>query len=87
MTSTRQGAVAALLIAGLPFLDRPTLASSAAEPCAPEATPIPWVTRAVHAPRVEQRTFTSAAVRTTVSYHVDVPERYGQGADERFPVL
>lgn len=87
MTSTRQGAVAALLIAGLPFLDRPTLASSAAEPSARGATPNPWVTRAVHAPRVEQRTFTSAAVRTTVSYHLYVPERYGQGADERFPVL
>lgn len=46
-----------------------------------------WVTRAVEVPRVERRTFESAAAKTTVSYHIFKPETYDTDKERRFPVL
>jgi len=46
-----------------------------------------WVTADVRAPRVEFRTFDSAAAKTKVSYHVYTPEVYDTDKDRRFPVL
>lgn len=46
-----------------------------------------WVTPAVDAPRVQQRTFASRAAGTSVSYFVYVPESYDADPDRRFPVL
>jgi S-formylglutathione hydrolase FrmB len=46
-----------------------------------------WVTPAVRAPRVEQRTFESAAANARVSYHVYTPEAYDAEPERRFPVV
>lgn len=54
----------------------------------PDAPPqVVWTTPAVTAPRVQYRTFSSAAARATVSYHVYVPAQYDSGTTRRFPVL
>jgi enterochelin esterase-like enzyme len=49
--------------------------------------PLAWTTPAVNAPRVQYRTFTSAAAQGTVSYHVYTPAQYDSGTTQRFPVL
>jgi len=41
----------------------------------------------VNAPRVQHRTFESAEVRTTVSYHVYTPAIYDSATVRRFPVI
>jgi enterochelin esterase-like enzyme len=46
-----------------------------------------WVTPAVAAPRLQQRTFQSAAAGTTVSYHIYTPEIYDSATARRFPVI
>lgn len=46
-----------------------------------------WGTRAVRAPRVEYRTFESAAARSRGSYHIYLPEVHDREKDRRFPVL
>ena len=46
-----------------------------------------WVTRAVDAPRVSQRRFTSAAARTEVSFHLYTPAAYDREPTRRFPVV
>jgi enterochelin esterase-like enzyme len=46
-----------------------------------------WVSPAMRANRVEQRTFESAAAKTKVSYHIYTPEIYDKDKDRRFPVL
>lgn len=51
------------------------------------ALDLTWVTRAVEAPRVSQRTFRSAAARTDVSYHIYVPAAYDREPTRRFPVV
>ncbi|MCI0540314.1 MAG: hypothetical protein L0Z50_34355 [Verrucomicrobiales bacterium] len=48
---------------------------------------LPWVTPAVRAPRVEFRTFESAAAKTKVSYHLYTPAIYDTKQEQRFPVL
>lgn len=53
----------------------------------PPAAAFRWVTEAVEAPGVEQRTFGSAAVGCQVSYHVYLPEEYEAEPERRFPVL
>ncbi|MBM3888934.1 MAG: esterase family protein [Verrucomicrobia bacterium] len=53
---------------------------------ADEALPA-WVTAAVRAPRVEFRTFDSAAAKTKVSYHIYTQEVYDTEKERRFPVL
>lgn len=55
----------------------------AVEPGAPPQ----WVTPAVEAPRVQQRTFASRAAGTNVSYHVWTPPQYDTDRTRRFPVL
>lgn len=45
------------------------------------------VTAAVHAPRVEFRTFDSVAAKGKVSYHLYKPEVYAADGERRFPVL
>jgi enterochelin esterase-like enzyme len=58
---------------------------------APSAVPLTqrldWVTPAVAAPRLQQRTFESAAAQTKVSYHIYTPEVYDTESTRRFPVL
>ena len=49
--------------------------------------PPQWVTPAVEAPRVRQRTFTSRAAGAKVSYFVYTPEAYDAEKSRRFPVL
>ncbi|MFO8081743.1 MAG: alpha/beta hydrolase-fold protein [Armatimonadota bacterium] len=46
-----------------------------------------WVTVAVEAPGVEQRTFESAVVGCAVSYHVYLPAEYEAHPERGFPVL
>jgi acetyl esterase/lipase len=46
-----------------------------------------WVTPAVTAPRVQFRTFDSAAAKTRVSYHIYTPEAYDRETERRFPVV
>ena len=46
-----------------------------------------WVSPAVTAPRLQHRTFESAAARTTVSYHIYTPEIYDTATARRFPVI
>jgi enterochelin esterase-like enzyme len=46
-----------------------------------------WVTPPVMAPRVQFRTFDSAAAKTKVSYHLYSPEIYETAKERRFPVL
>jgi S-formylglutathione hydrolase FrmB len=46
-----------------------------------------WVTPAVSAPRLQFRTFDSAAAKTKVSYHIYTPEVYDTEKERRFPVL
>jgi poly(3-hydroxybutyrate) depolymerase len=46
-----------------------------------------WVTRAVTAPRVQFRTFDSAAAKTKVSYHIYTPAIYDEEPERNFPVL
>ncbi|MBM4108312.1 MAG: esterase family protein [Phycisphaerae bacterium] len=59
---------------------------------APLACPAPtaqaqWTTPPVTAPRLEYRTFQSAAAGTTVSFHVFTPPQYDAQPDRCFPVL
>jgi len=62
--------------------------SSEAAVTTPDAQPaVEWTTPAVTAPRVQYRTFNSAAARATVSYHVYVPAQYESDPTRRFPVL
>lgn len=46
-----------------------------------------WVTRAIEAPRVAQRTFRSAAAGAAVSYHLYTPAAYDREPQRRFPVV
>jgi enterochelin esterase-like enzyme len=46
-----------------------------------------WITPAVAAPRLQHRTFQSAAAKTRVSYFIYTPEIYDQEKERRFPVL
>lgn len=46
-----------------------------------------WITRPVVAPRVEFRTFESAAAKARVSFHLYTPEAYDTEKERRFPVL
>lgn len=55
--------------------------------CAQPASRFAWVTEAVEAPGVEQRTFESEAVGEPVSYHVYLPDGYAAQPERRFPVL
>jgi enterochelin esterase-like enzyme len=54
---------------------------------APADTKSQWVLPAVNAPRVQHRTFDSAAVKTKVSYFIYTPEIYDTEKEMRFPVL
>lgn len=53
----------------------------------PAASQFGWVTEAVEAPGVEQRTFDSEAIGAAVSYHVSLPAQYEAESERRFPVL
>lgn len=46
-----------------------------------------WVTRAISAPRVTQGFLESEVARSRVSYHIYIPETYGQTPQRRFPVV
>lgn len=46
-----------------------------------------WVTPIINAPRLQHRTFNSAAAHTKVSYHIYTPELYDKEKQRRFPVL
>lgn len=50
-------------------------------------TPDEWVTPAVAAPRLQFRSFQSAAVGAPVSYHLYTPAVYDSEPDRRFPVV
>lgn len=62
------------------------LVLGAGMPAHAEGSPV-WVTPPVMAPKVSQYTFQSAAVGTTVSYHVYLPSAYAAQPQRRFPVL
>jgi len=62
-------------------------ASSGATPAAVQDDPPRWVTPVVRAPRLQFRTFDSAAAKTKVSYHIYTPESYDTEKTRRFPVL
>jgi len=51
------------------------------------ATTAQWVTPVVRAPRLQFRTFDSAAAKTKVSYHLYAPKVYDAEQERRFPVL
>ena len=53
----------------------------------PDANSHRWVSPAHPAPRVQQRTFQSAVVRSPVSYHIYIPEIYESTPERRFPVM
>ncbi|MFW5868770.1 MAG: alpha/beta hydrolase [Armatimonadota bacterium] len=59
----------------------------AAAQAQPPAGEYNWLTEAVDAPGVEQRTFDSAAAGGAVSYHVYLPDEYETEPERRFPVL
>jgi enterochelin esterase-like enzyme len=46
-----------------------------------------WVTLPVRAPQVQFRTFESTVAKTSVSFHIFMPEAYAAENDRRFPVL
>ena len=45
-----------------------------------------WVTPIISAPRIQHRTFNSAAANSKVSYHIYTPELYDREKERRFPV-
>lgn len=45
------------------------------------------MTPVIRAPRLQHRTFNSAAVNSKVSYHIYTPELYDKEKERRFPVL
>ncbi|MBI5653071.1 MAG: esterase family protein [Chloroflexi bacterium] len=63
----------------------PTRANIA--PTAPSKSNSEWITSAVHAPRLQYHTFTSAAAKSNVSYHIYTPEAYDAETRSRFPVV
>ena len=63
------------------FMKRGVLSSAAGTPRSG------WVTPTVQAPRLQFRTFESAAAKTKVSYHLYTPEAYDTEPERRFPVL
>ena len=46
-----------------------------------------WVTPVIRAPRLQHRTFESAAAKSKVSYHIYTPEVYSTDQGRRFPVV
>ena len=79
MTSAPGRFALALVLAGV-------LSAWPAIPQARQSRP-EWITRAVSAPGVEQRTFMSAAAGTEVSYHIYRPPSYDEQPERRFPVV
>ncbi|MBI5396323.1 MAG: hypothetical protein HZA91_13585 [Verrucomicrobia bacterium] len=61
-------------------------ASPAATPKTAAQTP-QWVLPAIRAPRLQHRTFDSAAVKTKASYFIYTPEVYDTEKERRFPVM
>lgn len=57
------------------FFASVSLAAAQEAPGTQAAAP-EWVTQSVAAPRVQFRTFDSAAAKTKVSYHIYIPEAY-----------
>lgn len=53
----------------------------------PQAAEFAWLTEAVEAPGVEQRTYESGAIGAAVSYHLFLPGEYDAEPERRFPVL
>lgn len=81
-----RGAVFAVAVT-LACVLSPGAASAQRRPAIDPGAPPVWVTPAVEAPRVTQRTFESRAAGTTVSWFVYVPAVYDSTPDRRFPVL
>ncbi|MBX7122408.1 MAG: hypothetical protein K1X42_09795 [Opitutaceae bacterium] len=63
------------------------LAATAVAAGAADEAATAWVTPAVSAPRLQFRTFDSAAAKAKVSYHIYTPEPYDTERERRFPVL
>jgi len=53
----------------------------------PAGAPPRWESPVIHAPRLQYRTFESAAAQSEVSYHIYTPEVYDREKSRRFPVL
>lgn len=70
---------------GLPVAVLVTCAGLSAEE-APSKSGLAWVTPVVQAPRLQHRTFESAAAKTKVSYFIYTPETYDAEKERRFPV-
>ncbi len=71
--------------AALPVAPTSTLNASRAP--TPSLPVVEWVTSAVSAPRLQYRTFTSAAVKAEVSFHIYTPPTYDIEPTKRFPTL
>ncbi len=83
----RQGTTeVARLRAGTQNTTPPPVAAAPAPHEAATAKP-QWVLPAVNAPRLQHRTFESAAAKATVSYFIYTPEQYDTDKQRRFPVL
>ena len=77
------GLIVWALMSGL----RQTSAQAPATDSGSSPQSLEWVTRAVAAPRVTQRTFDSTAAKTAVSYHLYTPAAYERAPEQRFPVV
>jgi CubicO group peptidase (beta-lactamase class C family)/esterase/lipase superfamily enzyme len=51
------------------------------------ASAISWTTPVARGPRIDYRTFESAAAKATVSYHVYTPPQYDTERERRFPTV
>ena len=67
---------------GLPAAPRTHIAQTPLASAQPQ-----WILPAMRAPRVQRRTFDSAAVNTRVSYYLYTPPAYDTDTQRRFPVL
>jgi len=70
------------------FLVRCHTAAATAQDVQSQSEPKPqWVTPVINAPRLQHRTFESAAAKSKVSYFIYTPKLYDQEKERRFPVL
>ena len=68
------------------FKAHPRSSSTQKQPSQVKLAPL-WITPAIRAPHLQQRTFDSAAAGTKVSYHIYAPESYDTEPERRFPVV
>ncbi|MBM3128101.1 MAG: esterase family protein [Chloroflexi bacterium] len=65
----------------------PVASATQTAPTASSKSSSEWITAPVLAPRLQFRTFASAAITSDVSYHIYTPEAYDTETQRRFPTL